>query len=53
MVTVEVKTTSGKIIESRTFLSYALASAWFERAKEVYEEGISITFGGDRHVVLR
>lgn len=53
MIIVEVKNSYGQVIEHRTFSVYSVASAWFERAKEVYEHGISITFGGDKHAVLR
>jgi len=53
MIIVEVKNSYGQVIEHRTFSAYAIASAWFERAKEIYEHGISITFAGEDHAVLR
>jgi hypothetical protein len=53
MIIVEVKTSTGQVLEHRTFSVYSVALAWFERAKEVYEHGISITFGGEGNVVLR
>ena len=44
MITIEVKDPAGKVIESQTFLSYVLATEWFERARQLYEQGISIRF---------
>jgi hypothetical protein len=46
MITIEVKTDDGKILERRTFNMPQMAAEWFERAREIYGRGITIYFGG-------
>lgn len=53
MVIVEVKTADGKVLEHRTFSIYSAALEWFEKARELYGRGISMTFGADHDVVFR
>lgn len=46
MITIEVKTDDGKVLERRTFTISQMAVDWFERARELYGKGITIYFGG-------
>lgn len=45
MIIVEVRTEAGRVIEHRTFSVYEAAIGFFETARKIYEQGVSITFG--------
>lgn len=52
VIVVEVKDTFGKLIERRSFSIYDVAISWFDRARDLYGKGVSISFGPE-HAVLR
>lgn len=52
MVTIEVKTETGKILDRRTFKLPLLAAEWFEKARELYGNRITVYFE-NRDVVSR
>lgn len=52
MITIEVKTDDGKILESRTFTLSQVAAEWFEKAQEIYGQKVTVYFGG-RDAVVR
>jgi hypothetical protein len=45
MIMVEVRSESGRVIESREFSAYSAAIYFYELARDLYGRGVSIYFG--------